>query len=90
MIDVHFGAKRRYPELERLICAAVSNQHFASQLIAAPELALEQSGHGRKLSPSERALVVSIRGVVDIYEFAAQLYARAQSLAETVAPDRVN
>ena len=81
MLDVRFGMVRRHPELERLICAAVSNQHFASQLIAAPEVALEQSGHGRNLSPAERALVLSIQGAGNIHEFAAQLHARVQSLA---------
>jgi hypothetical protein len=73
----------RYPELERLICAAVSNKQFAAQLIIAPDLALEQFGHGRNLSPAERALVVSIRNADDIYDFAAQLHTRAQSLAGT-------
>jgi hypothetical protein len=83
MLNIRFGAVPRYPELERLICAAVSNQQIAAQLISAPELALEQFGLGRNLSPAERALVVSITGADDIYEFAARLHARTQALACT-------
>lgn len=72
------GADRRYPELERLICAAVSNQRFATDLVAAPADALDKSGHGRTLSPAERALVISINGATDIHDFAARLHDRVQ------------
>lgn len=82
MLDIRFGAKQRFPELERLICAAMSNQDLARQLVTAPELALDQWRHSRNLSPFERKLVLSIRGVVDIYEFAAQLYARTQLVTD--------
>ncbi len=75
-MTVRFGVGRRYPELERLICAAVSNQRFASQLIAAPETALKHSEHGRQLTPTEWALVTSIDGATDIHDFAARLHAR--------------
>ena len=50
--------------------------------IRPPEVALDQWRHSRNLSPFERKLVLSIRGVVDIYEFAAQLYARTQLVAD--------
>ena len=78
MMNVCFGARPRHPELERLICAAVSNQSFASQLVATPELALRHSEYGRQLSPAEWALVTSISGASDIHDFAAQLHARVQ------------
>jgi len=60
-----------YPELNRLICRAISNPKFANKLIVAPEAVLTSGEH--KLSPSEEALVRSIRAR-DIYDFAAQLY----------------
>ncbi len=78
MMNVRFGGRPRHPELERLICAAVSNQRFASQLVATPELALRHSEHGQQLSAAEWALVTSISGATDIYDFAAQLHARVQ------------
>jgi hypothetical protein len=56
----------------------VSNQGFASQLLAAPEAALRQSEHGRQLSAAEWALVTSIDGATDIYDFAARLHARVE------------
>ena len=77
-MTLRFGAQRRHPELERLICAAVSNQRFANQLITAPEMALRHSEHGRQLTPAEWAIVTSIDGATDIYEFAARLHARVQ------------
>ncbi len=76
MIDVRFGIRRRHVELERLVCAAVSNQRFARQLLAEPELALEHSENGLQLSPSERALVMSINDAIDIHDFAARLHER--------------
>jgi hypothetical protein len=78
MMNMRFGGLPRYPELERLICAAVSNQRFANQLLTAPEAALEVSAHGHKLSPAERAIVASINGAKDIYDFAARLHAKVQ------------
>ena len=78
MTPLRFGIKRRHAELERLICAAISNQRFAAQLVATPALALETSEHGRQLSPAERALVLSIRGATDIHDFAARLHAQVQ------------
>jgi hypothetical protein len=77
---VRFGATRRHPELERLICAALSDQRFATQLVEAPEVALELFGHGDQLSPIERALVVSIDSAIDIYDFAARLHAKVQQM----------
>lgn len=77
-MTLRFGVERRHPALERLICAAVSNQRFATQLVAAPEAALRHSEHGRQLTPSEWAMVTSIHGADDIYDFAARLHARVQ------------
>jgi hypothetical protein len=77
-MNLRFGTERRHPELERLICAAMSNQRFATQLVAAPRAALEHSEHGRQLTPAEWALVTSIDGASDIYDFAARLHARVQ------------
>lgn len=59
-------------ELNRLICRAISNPTFASRLVVAPEDALADSEHN--LSLDERAMVTSIRGAADIYDFAEQLY----------------
>ena len=78
MINVTFGTKRRHVELERLVCAAVSNARFATQLLAAPDAALESSEYGRHLSSAERAIVTSINGATDIHDFAARLHARMQ------------
>jgi len=80
MINVTFGAEPRHAELERLVCAAVSNPRFARQLLSAPELALDRSEYARRLSAAERAMVVSIAGARDIYDFAAQLHARVQQV----------
>lgn len=78
MINLTFGAEPRHAELERLVCMAVSNPRFAKQLLATPELALERSEYARRLSAAERAIVVSIAGAKDIYDFAARLHARVQ------------
>ena len=79
MIDTRLGVTRRYPELERLVCAAVSNTGFAAQLLVAPEAALSLLEYGLKLSPTERELVVnSTNGAADIHDFAARLYAEIQ------------
>lgn len=80
MINLTFGAEPRHAELERLVCAAVSNPRFAKQLLAAPELALDRSEYARRLSAAERALVVSIAGAEDIHEFAARLHARVKQV----------
>jgi len=77
-MSLHFRVEQRHPALERLICAAVSNDRFATQLVAAPETALRHSEHGRQLSPAEWAMVTSIDDATDIYEFAARLHARVQ------------
>ena len=78
MTTIRFGMARRHPALERLICAAISNERFGTQLVAAPEVALDHSEHGRHLSPAERALVTSVNDATDIYDFAARLHARVQ------------
>ena len=75
-MNIRFGKARRHPELERLVCAAVSNPRFATQLLAAPAVALEHSEHGRQLSAAEWAMVTSIDGATDIYDFAARLHAQ--------------
>jgi hypothetical protein len=62
-------------ELERLICAAVGNRHFAAQLLNAPEMALSAWQRRHPLSVEEKVLVASITGAADIYDFAARLYA---------------
>lgn len=67
-----------HPELERLICAAVSNNRFAASLLTAPESALDCAGHSQHLSPTEREMVTSIHGARDIYDFAARLRRRVQ------------
>jgi hypothetical protein len=79
MIDMRLGVTRRYPELERLVCAAISNTQFAAQLLVAPEAALSLLEYEPKLSPTERELVVnSTNGAADIHDFAARLYAEIQ------------
>lgn len=78
MIDTRFGTARHHPELERLICAALSNQRFAKQLLVSPEDALALWDHRYQLSPAERAMVTSINGAADIYDFAARLHAKAR------------
>lgn len=80
MIDPRFMAAR-HPELERLICAAISNQRFASQLLVAPEDALALWDYRYQLSPAEKDLITSINDAADIYDFAARLHARIQSLS---------
>jgi hypothetical protein len=80
MIRVTFGQKRRHVELERLVCAAVSNPRFATQLLKAPGPAIEGSELARHLSADERALVASINDATDIYDFAAQLHARVEQV----------
>jgi hypothetical protein len=71
------STSRYFPGLERLICAAVSNQGIARLLLTAPEHALEHVAQSCALSPDERALVASIVDADDIHEFAARLYAAA-------------
>lgn len=78
MIDTRFGTMRRHPELERLICAAMSNQHFASKLLVAPEDALALWDYRFHLSPTEQDMITSINGAADIYDFAARLHAKSQ------------
>lgn len=76
MLERRAGTTTRHPELERLICAAVSNQRFATDLLTTPEQALAHSEHGARLTASERALVISIADARDIYDFAARLHAK--------------
>ena len=78
MIDVRFRNARHHTELERLVCAAVSNPRFATQLLTAPATALKHSEHGHRLSADEWAAVVSIHDATDIHDFAARLHARVQ------------
>jgi hypothetical protein len=85
MTSISSKTRQYYPELERLICVALSNQQFAAALISAPATALEHSGYGRWLSPAERAMVHAITGAVDIYDFAARLYSKTSG-SETLAP----
>ena len=80
------GRPRRYPELERLICRAVSEERFARQLVTEPAIALAELDHGSRLSPVEREMVTSIIGATDIYEFAARLHAKVQQANELRAP----
>lgn len=69
--------RRQHPNLERLICAAISNRRFAAELVQAPARALAQSEVGRRLSAAERRLVLSISAAEDIYDFAGRLHALA-------------
>lgn len=75
MLDTTWKVMHRYPELERLICVALSNQRFAAQLLKDPSIALKRSWGGRQLSPDEQALVIKSAGADDIYDFAARLLA---------------
>ena len=69
---------REYPGLERLICALFADPTFAAELLADSAAALEHSSHAIELSPDEYAIVISIDGVTDIYDFAARLHAEIQ------------
>lgn len=77
---LRLGNVRRYPELERLICAAAINPDLAALLIADPASASELPGYDFPLSPVERSLVASIQGATDIYDFASRLHERIQQL----------
>ncbi len=78
MLESRFGGVRRYRELERLICAALSNQRFAAELVTSPNTALDDHHHRCELSPVERAMVTSIVDAKDIYDFAARLLDQIQ------------
>jgi hypothetical protein len=67
--------RNHYPNLERLICAAVSNARLAAMLVQAPAQALTQFEVGRLLTPAECRLVSRIVGAQDIHEFAGRLHA---------------
>lgn len=69
-----------HPNLERLICAAVSNARLAELLIQAPMRALAQYEVGRFLTAAERRLVSKINDAQDIYEFAGRLHALVTAL----------
>ncbi len=78
MLELSRRMSPQYPELERLVCVALSNQRFASLLLTTPEAALDIGHHGFQLSPAERTLVASINGATDIHDFAARLYVKMQ------------
>jgi hypothetical protein len=67
--------EHRHPNLERLVCAALSNTQLAETLLCRPELALRKYEVGRALTDSERRMVLSVTGAGDIYEFAGHLHA---------------
>jgi hypothetical protein len=67
------GSARRYPELERLICAAAINSDLATLLLNDPAVAVELLGYDFRLSPAECSLLTSIQGATDIYDFASRL-----------------
>ena len=81
------GYEPLYPELNRLICAAVSNQQLAAMLLQTPEVALNAWERRHPLSSNERALVVStIAGgqqITDIHDFAAMLYTRSMAATQS-------
>jgi hypothetical protein len=72
------GSARRYPELERLICAAAINSDLATLLINDPAVAVELLGYDFRLSPAECSLLTSIQGATDIYDFALRLREQIQ------------
>ena len=77
MLQVEFGIRRYHPELERLICTAVSNKQLAALLLTNPEVALSQFEQRYvQLTPTERSMVTSITGATDIHEFAERLHAK--------------
>jgi hypothetical protein len=78
VIELPVRRPQRYPSLERLICAAISNRRFAEHLLRSPKDALDTSTFVGQLSDEERALIVSITGARDIHDFAAQLHAKVQ------------
>ena len=71
-------ASRRFPELQQLMCVALSDPSFAVQLLSNPTTALAQTAPTVELSAVERALVTSITGAVDIHDFAARLHLHVQ------------
>jgi hypothetical protein len=79
-ILLRLGSARRYPDLERLICAAAINPDLAAVLIADPASALDLPAYDFPLSPAERSLVVSIQHATDIYNFASRLHERIQHM----------
>ena len=72
------GGVRQYPGLEQLICVAMADPAFASQLLIDPPGALIWISASISLTPLERRLVASITGASDIHDFAARLHARVQ------------
>lgn len=77
------GTVARYPALERLICAAVSNTQFAQRLVASPSDALAVSEFAHGMTLEEQRLVSSIQGAQDIHDFARRLYERTHIGAST-------
>lgn len=68
-----------YPGLERLICIALADEQLAARLIADPAAALDAAGQLVALTDDERGLATSVRGALDIHDFAARLHARIRS-----------
>jgi hypothetical protein len=79
---LRFESTRRFPGLERLICAALADQQFAARLVAETAAALEQLPHALLLSPEECALAISITGAIDIHDFASRLHTRIRQAGE--------
>ncbi|MEM8535670.1 MAG: hypothetical protein AAGF95_32875 [Chloroflexota bacterium] len=68
----------QHVELERFICAAVCSQRLANELLTTPAVALDRYGH--QLSAIERDMVLSVHGAKDIFDFAARLHTKVQSV----------
>jgi hypothetical protein len=85
MLHFEMRLPTRHPELNRLICRAISNPRFARALITAPDTALATDEH--RLSADEVALVRSIQAA-DIHDFAEQLYSKVADDAKPCASTR--
>lgn len=72
-----------HPNLERLICAAVSSARFGALLVGAPAQALAQFQVGRCLTTVERRLVLAISDAADVAEFAGRLHASVIEMHST-------
>jgi hypothetical protein len=77
--DPHASAPTpHYPGLERLICLALADPHFAAQLLADPASAVERASAPLRLSQTELAFVKMVKGAVDVPNFAERLYVHIQ------------
>ncbi len=65
---------RQYSGLERLICMALSDQHFTQQLLNEPDIAIAQRVALLELSAEEYMLATAIHSAKDLHDYAAQLY----------------